>query len=207
MYIHGLWLGGGESILLRGRLSDALGAQCRVFSYSSVSVSVDENAEALGEYLHQIKADTLHLVAHSLGGLVTLALFEREHAAFPPGRVVLLGSPVRGSRSAARLVQLPFGGALLGRAAAGLLLDGPDRRWGGARELGVIAGNLDLGLGRLLGSMEGASDGTVFVDETTLPGAAEQILMHVTHTGMVYSAEVATQVAAFLRDGRFAPVQ
>jgi len=43
----------------------------------------------------------------------------------------------------------------------------------------------------------------VWVTETDLPGATDQIRLRVSHSGMVFSALVARQVAAFLRDGRF----
>jgi ADP-ribose pyrophosphatase YjhB (NUDIX family) len=79
---------------------------------------LNANARALGRFLAATPADTLHLVGHSLGGLVILDFFEsfcrradccRTARPLPPGRIVLLGSPVRGSRSAQRLAQLPFG--------------------------------------------------------------------------------------------------
>ena len=214
VYVHGLWLKGGESFLLRRRLSKALEAESRVFPYASVGAGVTDNAVALGRYLQGIKADTLHLVAHSMGGLVILKLFELSLVpqgplagvaqGLPPGRIVLTGSPVRGSRSAERLVRLPLGRALLGSAAEALLARG-EPRWPGGRDLGVIAGDLALGLGRLLGRMRAPSDGTVWLDETDLPGAADQLRVPVSHSGMVFSAEVARQVVAFLKEGRFEP--
>ena len=214
VYVHGLWLKGGESFLLRRRLSRALNAEGRVFPYASVGAGVTDNALALGKYLKTIETDTLHLVAHSMGGLVILKLFELGLApqgplagleqGLPPGRIVLTGSPVRGSRSAERLARLPFGRALLGLSAADVLLRPGERRWQGGRDLGVVAGDLAVGLGRLLGRMGAPNDGTVWVDETDLPGAAEQLRVRVSHSGMVFSAEVARQVAAFLQNGRFA---
>jgi pimeloyl-ACP methyl ester carboxylesterase len=214
VYVHGLWLGGGESFLLRRRLSRALDAEGRVFRYASVGAAVTDNAAALGRYLQTIETDTLHLVAHSMGGLVILKLFELSLApqgplagvaqGLPPGRIVLTGSPVRGSRSAERLARLPFGRALLGLSAAEVLLTPRERRWQGGRDLGIIAGDLGVGLGRLLGRMGAPNDGTVWLDETDLPGATDQLRVRVSHSGMVFSAEVARQVAAFLREGRFA---
>jgi len=84
-----------------------------------------------------------------------------------------------------------------------VLLDHRERRWVGGRELGVIAGDRATGMGRLLGSLDGPSDGTVAVRETDLPGATDSVRLHVSHSGMVFSREVASQVAAFLREGRF----
>jgi hypothetical protein len=69
--------------------------------------------------------------------------------------------------------------------------------------LGVIAGEHAMGMGRLLGRMPAPSDGTVQVTETDLPGATAQIRLYVSHSGMVFDAEVARQVAVFLREGRF----
>ena len=124
VYIHGLWLNGWESVLLRRRLSRDLGCRTRSFPYPSVNADLAANVRALGEFLASARADTLHLVAHSLGGLVILELFDRMASdrlangrVLPPGRVVLLGSPVQGSRAARKLAQRPFGRRLLGRTA------------------------------------------------------------------------------------------
>lgn len=214
VYVHGLWLGGQEAALLRHRLAVALEATVLSFSYPSVRRNLAENAAALRRFLTRIPADRLHLVAHSMGGLVILRMFDDAAApgvqwgasgGLPPGRIVFMGSPVRGSQSAARLVRLPLGVGqrMLGLTAGEVLVTPRERRWGGARDLGVIAGDLALGAGRLLGPLPGPNDGTVLVRETDLPGATEQLRLRVSHSGMPFSAAVARQVAGFLRDGRF----
>ena len=125
VYVHGLWQRGAESFLLRRRLAQELQADARTFSYPSVSGNINDNAMALGRYLKSVHADTVHLVGHSLGGLVILKLFELGFTAnglltsvmaLPAGRVVLMGSPVQGSLSAQRVARLPLG---LGRAMLG----------------------------------------------------------------------------------------
>jgi len=225
VYVHGLWLRGYEAVLLRRRIARALDAEVLAFTYPSVRSNLADNAGALRRYLARIRADRLHLVAHSLGGLVILRMFEEgaQGAAtaagatgvgtrgvaneLPPGRIVFMGSPVRGSHSARRFVRLPLvGSTLLGRTAGEVLVTPRERRWGGARELGVIAGDLAVGAGRLLGPIPGPNDGTVLVSETDLPGATEQLRLRVSHSGMPFSAAVARQAAAFLRDGRFSPL-
>ena len=208
VYVHGLWQRGAESIWLRRRLSQDVKAEARAFSYPSVAADATSNARALAKYLTAIRADTLHLVGHSLGGLVILKLFEEDadaRARLPPGRIVLLGPPLRGSRTAEKLARLPFGETIMGRAVGEELLvpRGERRRWNGTRELGVIAGDLGIGLGCLVGPLGGPSDGTVLVEETELDGAAERLVLRVSHTGMLFSAAVAHAAGAFLSTGRF----
>jgi len=201
VYVHGLWLKGHEAAWLRRRLARDLGAETHAFSYSSVSAGA-ANALKLAQFLAQIPADTLHLVGHSLGGLVILKLFEIA----PPtamGRIVLLGSPVCGSRVAQRLADLPYGRKILGLTVDDELLTPRPRRWQAACDLGVIAGDVGLGLGRLVGRFAEPNDGTVAVSETYLEGAADHWVGRASHSGMLFSAAVARQAAAFLRSGRF----
>ncbi len=205
VYVHGLWQSGGEAVWLRRRLAQDLEADARAFSYPSVAANATANARALAEFLNAIAADTLHLVGHSLGGLVILKLFEdaAAYARLPPGRIVLLGSPLRGSRTALNLARLPFGRKIMGSSVGEELLVPRERRWNGSRDLGVIVGDLGFGLGRLVGTLEGPSDGTILVEETLLDGAADRVVLRVSHTGMLFSALVAKQAGAFLTTGRF----
>jgi pimeloyl-ACP methyl ester carboxylesterase len=205
VYVHGLWLTGIEGSLLRKRLGVELSAETRAFRYRSVASDISSNALALAQYLSELRADTLHLVGHSLGGLVILKMFEQgAGASLPPGRMVFLGSPLNGSRAALNLARVPFGKMLLGRGVHEELLTPRERNWKGQRELGVIAGNLSLGLGRLVGAFGAPSDGTIFVEETRLAGINQHLVMPISHTGLPLSKAVARQIGAFLRSGKFA---
>jgi hypothetical protein len=138
--------------------------------------------------------------------LVIVKLFAQDaeaQARLPPGRIVLLGSPLRGSRSAEKLARLPFGKKIMGLGVGEELLASRERRWNGARDLGVIAGDLGFGFGRLVGPLGGPSDGTILVEETELPGTADRLVLRVSHTGMLFSAAVARAAGAFFRTGRF----
>ncbi len=205
VFVHGLWLKGHEAVWLRYKVSQELAADTRQFSYPSVNASIAANAAALAQVLSEIKTDTLHLVGHSLGGLVIYKLFEAPNiAALPPGRIVLLGSPLQGSRAAQSLARVPLGRKILGQSIDGDGLTTGNRRWRGARDLGIIAGDLAAGLGRVMGDLPGPSDGTVMVEETKLGGATDHKILRVSHTGMLFSVEVARQTVLFLKTGRFA---
>jgi pimeloyl-ACP methyl ester carboxylesterase len=206
VYVHGLWVTGREAFWLRRRLEQDLEAKTLTFPYPSVTTDATTNARALAKFLAALRADTLHLVGHSLGGLVILKLFEEgadAPAQLPPGRIVLLGSPLCGSRAARNLARLPFGKKIMGLGATEELLAARERRWNGARDLGVIAGDLSFGLGRLVGTLGGPSDGTILVEETELDGTADRLVLRVSHTGMLFSAVVARAAGAFLSTGRF----
>jgi pimeloyl-ACP methyl ester carboxylesterase len=206
VYVHGLWQSGAESVLLRRRLARDLDADAVAFSYPSVAANAGANAGALAKYLCAIRADTLHLVGHSLGGVVILKSFEESaemQARLPPGRIVVMGSPLRGSRTARNLARLPFGRKIMGMTVGQELMTPRERAWKSVRELGVIAGDVGFGLGRLVGSLGGPSDGTILLEETEIDGAADRVVLRVSHTGMLFSPVVARAVGVFLKTGRF----
>ena len=144
----------------------------------------------------------VHLVAHSLGGLIALEALATERE-LPPGRVVLLGSPVQGSRAARAVASWSLGAQILGALAVSQLTRAPGRAWDLEREVGLIAGSRSAGVGRFLADLPVPNDGTVAVDETRMSGAAAHRVLDVSHIGMLMSQAVATSVATFLREGRF----
>ncbi|HLF09818.1 MAG TPA: alpha/beta hydrolase, partial [Gammaproteobacteria bacterium] len=74
---------------------------------------------------------------------------------------------------------------------------------GEAREVGIIAGNHSFGVGRLVRGLPLPNDGTVSVEETRLPGAADHIVLRASHFSLLWSAEVHRQILCFLERGRF----
>ena len=202
VYVHGLWLTGLEAFLLQRRVEQATGWSWRAFPYLSTMQSMDDSADGLHAFIAAQQAPVVHLVGHSLGGLVILRCLER-HPVQPPGRVVFLGTPAMGSHAAAEFGRLPFGPALLGETAVQELILGGPRRWTHERELGVIAGDQPIALARLVVEFEGANDGAVSVDETRIPGARAHVVLPVSHTGMLLAPRVADEIGAFLATGAF----
>lgn len=204
VFVHGLWMTGIDMSLLRRRVRRD-GFKVRQFSYSSIGGSVRENAAQLQHFIARLDADSVHLVGHSLGGLLIRQLIAaRKDTAVGPriGRIVTLGTPHQGSVVACKMASTPLR-HLLGRSVDEGL-DGRLPPWIGQHKLGVIAGTLNIGVGWLLPSFSGvASDGTVKLDETRLEGMTDHISVTVSHTALLFSRVVARQVCAFLQQGHF----
>lgn len=199
---HGLWVPGVVMRPLAARLARA-GFRCHTFSYMGAGRPLEAHAVRLARFARDVanKSGPVHFVGHSLGGLVILEALQR-HPETAAGRVVLLGTPVNGCYAGRRLAKYPGGRWFLGESED-LWREGRAARWSRPEALGVIAGTLPLGLGRLFGPLPGVSDGVVALEETTVEGMTERVTLPVGHSAMLVSAKTAAQVAAFLRQGKF----
>ncbi len=199
--VHGIWMHG----LLLNWLAKQLRKQgygVIRFSYRSLSQTPAESADRLATVVDSVKTPVVHLVGHSLGGIILLHLMDRQ-TRLKPGRVVLLGSPVKGSLVAANIMRIPvLRNLLLGKSIYQGLVGGVPG-FSGQRELGVICGNKPYGVGRLFTLGGQPNDGTVYVRETKLAMARDHIELNVTHTSMVFSRQVAKQIGCFLENGSF----
>ena len=195
---HGLWVPGLVMQPLAARLARA-GFRCHNFSYMGAGRPLEAHADRLARLAEDIGA--AHFVGHSLGGLVILEALQRRPQV-ATGRVVLLGTPARGCYAGRRIARYPGGRWLLGESED-LWRAGRAAHWTRSEALGVIAGSLPFGLGRLFGPLPGVNDGVVSLEETAVEGMAERVVLPIGHSAMLISARVAAQVAAFLCDGKF----
>lgn len=201
MLVHGLWMHGVVMALQRCYLA-GMGFDAVCYSYPSVRLSLTQNADSLARFARTLAQPCIHWVGHSLGGLVILRMLEREPA-LPPGRVVLLGVPYGDGYARRALAATRLGTRMLGRSIGEWIEIKKPERFPG-REIGVVAGSLSRGLGRVVArGLPTPNDGVVTVAETELAAACDRIVLPVSHSGMLLSRRVARQSGAFLRDGRF----
>ena len=197
--VHGLWNRGWSMTAmakrLRARVNNVL-----VFSYSTRSDCLDGHADALYAFLSENKTEELHLVGHSMGGLVILNLLNRFDD-LPPGRVVLMGTPVKGASIVKRLEKLPGQKFIFGKSRINLLQGFEQTPL--VHETGMIRGTRALGLGRIAGKRNEPNDGSITVSETELDGLKDSVELEVAHSEMLVSAEVVKQVEQFLLHGQF----
>lgn len=204
--LHGVWMPGGIMMLVKRRLESEYQYRAHLFSYPSIRGTLDENARSLAGFITEQELDQVHLVGHSLGGVVALRMLALEPDV-PVHRVVCLGSPLCGSRAASLLTQTEWGNTILGKSVTAGVVDDAANQWARevceSRDIGVIAGTVPIGMGRLVTAFDEDNDGTVAVSETRLPGVKDHLCMPVNHKGLVISKDVTDQTAAFLKRGEF----
>jgi len=199
--VHGLWMRGAAMGVLRRRL-EARGFSVHDFTYPTITASLADDVAALAAFVERIPGETVHLVGHSLGGVLICALLESSLPA-RVGRVVCLGSPLKGSRTAARLMRWPGGRHVIGKCLADVHARGGISACRTGVEVGSIAGRIAFGVGRLLGPFPEPNDGTVAVEETKIAGLADHVVLPVSHVALLWSTRVAAQATHFLEHGRF----
>jgi len=204
--LHGFWSHGTGMYLIKRRLEKEYGMRVLLFSYPSVSGTLDDNTASLVRFMHEQELSGAHLIGHSLGGVVALRMLANDPDALP-GRVVCLGSPLCGSRAAEFLHRQDWAELIIGRTLTAGVLHEAANEWAShvceSRDIGVIAGTVPFGVGQLVADLQEDNDGTVAVSETYLAGAADHICMPVSHKGMLVSRDVVDQAAAFLKRGEF----
>ncbi len=198
--LHGAWM----NQLVMAYLAHALqreGFAARGLTYSTISENLEDHLLRLTARIEALDAPRVHMVAHSLGGMIALRYLQRK----PDARVrraVLLGAPVAGCRAAAALSLRSGGKLLLGRSLA-VWREPVDVSLPAGVEVGVIAGTRSFGLGRMLVRLPPPNDGVVCVDETRLPAMRDHLVLPLAHSEMLVSPGVARQTVAFLRTGAF----
>jgi len=200
--LHGLWLGSWIMRPLRRRL-EALGFRVFLFDYSSRKQTVQANAARLARFIVGLNlTGPVHLVTHSLGGLVALNMLS-IHPQISVSRFVALGPPFAGSRVAQWFAGLPGGRELLGLSLTGALQgDGLGAVPAGV-DIGVIAGNEGFGPATFLPSVDRPNDGTVAVSETALQGISARIELPLSHMGLILRSRALPPVTKFLDTGQF----
>ena len=184
------------------------------WDYPSRKFGILQLVDAFEAYAHVVARSSgrVDFVTHSMGGLLARGALARGTLA-NAGRLVMLAPPNQGSQIASKAKEYEWARGYFGRALMDLSVD---------RELGVVdrLGSPGCPFGIVAGTRSfhplqptsyyssltrppGSHDGTVQVDETTLPGMADFITVNANHTFIVDHDEAIRQTVYFLDHGRF----
>ena len=197
--VHGLWMKRWTWNAYR-RLLTEHGFKVYLFGYKTTKQSVDLTLMQLTAYVNSRAEHTVHLVVHSMGGILTMRALPKINK---PGKLLMLGSPVNGSRVAQKLKKMGWHTGLLKHAAEpltmGVLL--PQ----GLRPSMMIAGTSAFGLGRLIERRLGPSDGTVAVDETEADWIDQHEKVKSSHFGLLRNKTAMQKTIDFLTAENVSP--
>ena len=199
--VHGLWMMGAEMSLLKRRLR-VHGYAVQQFRYRMMTQSLDHNRAQLKQFIEKYPADKTHIIGHSLGGVLALQTLQ-AYPELPVSSVICLGSPLVDSAAGRRVSRVGAGRAILGKTMPEAVFETPLKDWSGQARVGVVAGNRGFGLGKMIGKLPKPNDGVVALAETCLPGIDDHLEVPVGHTGLVLSADVASQCHWFISHGSF----
>lgn len=200
--IHGLARSTGSMWLLARRL-EREGFETIRIGYPSTRLPLEAAIAYVSEALKRAapRWRAVHLVGHSLGGVIAREIAER-HPELPIGRVVQLGSPNAGSALAEVVARVPAARSFFGPVLEEIPRLNPRRHR--TRNVGAIAGRLPLAdalVGDALG-MGAPNDGFVTV-RSAWEGAESRLVIPSVHGWMPLSPAVGREVVRFLKEGRF----
>ena len=207
--LHGLGRGPGSMKRIEWALRRD-GYTVRNIGYSSRQHDIPTLAkQALGQiFADQPAEEPLHVVTHSMGGILLRRFLHDHPHVQKPQRVVMLGPPNSGSEIVDRLRNWPPYARINGPAGLQLGTE-PESMPNQLAELtgvevGIIAGSISL---NPLFSwwIRQPSDGKVSVASTRMTGMSDHIVLKTSHTWMMWRGSVIDQIRSFLRDGRFSP--
>lgn len=186
-----------------GRMLESYGFRTHSVNYDFLTNTPADNARSLHAVIGELGARKINLVGHSLGGIVILHLLH-EFPDTPVGKIVLIGSPVRGSYVARRMHKYRMLRPLLGRSTEKGLLGGAPK-FAGNHPLGIIIGQGRLSASAFLFPSGDDSDGVVRESETYIENATDRAWVEKSHSTMLFSRHCARLVANFLTYARFQP--
>jgi len=200
LLLHGAWMNpvvmAYVAHVLRGT-----GFAAHFLGYRTMRDPLEAHLARIAKRVAQLEAPAVHLVGHSLGGVIVMRYLQRL-ADRRVRRAVLIGAPVAGCRAATGFAAHAGGELMMGQSLA-VWRQPVDVSVDPRFEIGAIAGTRALGLGAVVTRLPTPNDGVVCVDETRFPALRDHIEVPTGHTVMLMSSRVARQTAGFLKNGVF----
>jgi pimeloyl-ACP methyl ester carboxylesterase len=200
LLLHGAWM----NPLVMSYLAHALrreGFAAHTLGYRTIAEPLESHLSRVANRVARLNASGIHLVGHSLGGVIVMRYLQRMVDA-RVRRAVLLGAPVAGCRAAARFAER-LGGELMMGQSLSVWREPVDVAVDSRFEIGAIGGTRAVGLARMMMRLPSPNDGVVCLDETKFPGLRDHLVLPVGHTLMLMSSRVASQIVSFLKTGAF----
>ena len=203
--LHGFLNNSLVMAYMGSKLSSA-GFRVYHFNYRTRHYS-EKTLEDLNSLIDKVAEKEIHLVGHSMGGLVIRNYLhtEKYKTNFKNIKsVVTIATPHNQSITAHKINKALKG--FLGTAGeAGLTRD--LGKWTNTIPVGCIAAvyksKLNANLSLLFNDKKTDNDGTVFLEEAILDDCSDSIILEGSHTGVLFQKNVAKQLISYLLTENF----
>lgn len=201
MLIHGLGRTQASMLPLSIRLERA-GFRTSFAGYKWVNMSLEQGVARVTRQVERVArrhGGPIHLVGHSLGGIIALRL-KRERPDLPIHRVVQFGSPNLGSSVAENLKESPIATLFFGPILAELAEDLTTSEERDPDVAAIAGDEFPVGVTKVYGVNE-PNDGLVTVSSAWGREAGLRLTAPTIHTGLPLSQSVAKATVEFLKTG------
>lgn len=193
------------------------GYNCIAVDYPSKTMHLYEIVnEIMVPLVNRLSLDykKIHFICHSMGGILMRAFISRYH--FDNiGRIVMIGTPNKGSEIATIISKFPlsqhiWGVNLLDLSYQSAFIKNLDNGFLASKELGIIAGELHS-INDMLTDVVSfckvmipkPNDGLVTVDSTYIASQKDHLVVNFGHNQMLRSYNVHLQAQHFIENGCF----
>ncbi len=171
--------------------------------YPTTRRTIREHAEWLRQLIEDIPCDSVYLVTHSLGSLISRDYLSRTRPE-KVKKLVMITPPNHGSEMADQLRKFIFYRWVFGKVALQVTSDslvGPEHLGLPHCPFGIIAGGKgNKGYSK---KIPGDDDGILSVGKTYMKEADDFLILQASHNGILMQKELSENVISFLKDTRF----
>ena len=193
--VHGLWMSRWSFAWIAKNLQSK-GYKVYRFGYKTTSKPFEFNMQKLKAFVNSRQEKTVHLVAHSMGGILSMRCLPDIRKS---GKLVMLGSPINGSQASKAMGQKKWTSWMLKHATEPLTNGVVDPEV--FRESLMIAGTSNsIGIARLVTKLPKPNDGTVALNETIADWIGKHSTENTNHFRMLFHKNIKQKISEFLTD-------
>jgi len=193
--VHGLWMSRWTFGFIARHLQSQ-GYKVYRFGYKTTGKPMAFNISKLQAFVNSRTEDTVHLVVHSMGGILsmrTLPVIKKD------GKLIMLGSPINGSQAAKAMGKKKWTSWMLNHATEPLENGVVDPQV--FRESWMIAGTSNsIGIARIVTKLPKPNDGTVAMVETQADWINHHSTENTNHFRMLFHKKINKSITRFLSE-------
>jgi pimeloyl-ACP methyl ester carboxylesterase len=191
--VHGLWMSRWCFISIANHFKKE-GYRIYRFGYKSTTRPFEFNKQKLQAFVNSRKEQTVHLVVHSMGGILsmrTLPVIKKQ------GKLIMLGSPVNGSQAAQEMGRKKWTSWML-KHAKEPLENGVVNPQVFRSSLMIAGISNRVGIARIVTKLPKPNDGTVALVETQAEWINHHQNMKTNHFSMLFHKKIKQKMSDFL---------